>query len=127
MAYDNCTKQRLHSPAATSDLATQRHTYAAERSTFVGSLPEKAPPPCAPQPPYVSMMILRPVRPASPWGPPMMNFPEGLMYIWVKSPKRSIAGLPLFSLISESVFLTTSSTMSLFISSMLGAVISFPE
>lgn len=34
--------------------------------TFVGSLPEKAPPPCAPHPPYVSMMILRPAR-ASQW------------------------------------------------------------
>lgn len=42
---------------------------------MVGSLPEKAPPPCAPQPPYVSMIILRPVRPASPWGPPITKRP----------------------------------------------------
>merc|ERR1719261_2052492 len=79
MAYESCTSARLQRPALTTDLAIQRHAYAADRSTLVGSLPEKAPPPCAPQPPYVSMMILRPVRPASPWGPPMMNLPEGLM------------------------------------------------
>jgi hypothetical protein len=30
------------------------------------TLPEKAPPPWAPHPPYVSTMILRPVTPASP-------------------------------------------------------------
>merc|ERR1719469_1387820 len=71
--YDSCTHARLHRPDLTTDLAIQRHAYAAERSTLVGSLPEKAPPPCAPQPPYVSIMTLRPVRPASPCGPPMMN------------------------------------------------------
>jgi hypothetical protein len=49
------------------------------------TLPEKAPPPCAPQPPYVSMMILRPVRPASPWGPPMTKRPEGLRWKMVLS------------------------------------------
>ena len=32
-------------PAATTFLATQRAAYAAERSTLLGSLPEKAPPP----------------------------------------------------------------------------------
>ena len=79
IAYESCTSARLHRPAFTTDFAIHRHAYAAERSTFVGSLPEKAPPPCAPQPPYVSMMILRPVRPASPCGPPMMNLPDGLM------------------------------------------------
>jgi len=31
--------------------------YAAERSTFVGSLPENAPPPCGAAPPYVSIII----------------------------------------------------------------------
>lgn len=61
------TRQRLQMPPLTRDLATQRAAYAADRSTLVGSLPEKAPPPWAPQPPYVSTMILRPVRPASPW------------------------------------------------------------
>ena len=34
--------------------------YDAERSTFVGSLPEKQPPPWLPTPPYVSTMIFRP-------------------------------------------------------------------
>ena len=33
-------------PAATMFFATKRAAYAAERSTFVQSLPEKAPPPC---------------------------------------------------------------------------------
>merc|ERR1719375_3005000 len=79
IAYESCTSARLERPLFTTDLAICRQMYAAERSTFVGSLPENAPPPCAPHPPYVSMMILRPVRPASPWGPPMMNLPDGLM------------------------------------------------
>lgn len=60
-----CTRQRLHRPAFTRDLATHLAAYAADLSTFVKSLPENAPPPCAPQPPYVSTMIFRPVRPAS--------------------------------------------------------------
>merc|ERR1712056_49330 len=80
MAYDNCTSARLQRPLLTTDFAICLQMYAADLSTFVGSLPEKAPPPCAPQPPYVSMMILRPVSPASPWGPPMMNLPVGLMW-----------------------------------------------
>merc|ERR1719163_2417717 len=66
IAYDSCTSARLQRPLFTTDLAICRQIYAAERSTFVGSLPENAPPPCAPHPPYVSMMILRPVSPASP-------------------------------------------------------------
>merc|ERR1712139_477031 len=45
IAYDNCTKARLHKPLFTTDLAICRHMYAADRSTLVGSLPEKAPPP----------------------------------------------------------------------------------
>ena len=72
--------QRLHKPAATNDLATQRAAYAAERSTLLLSLPEKAPPPCAPQPPYVSTIILRPVKPASPCGPPITNLPDGFKW-----------------------------------------------
>jgi hypothetical protein len=48
------------------------------RSTFVGSLPENAPPPWGAAPPYVSTMILRPVRPESPIGPPITNLPVGL-------------------------------------------------
>lgn len=70
-----CTRQRRARPAATTLLAAWRAMYAPDLSTLVGSLPEKAPPPCAPQPPYVSMMILRPVRPASPWGPPITKRP----------------------------------------------------
>src|SRR3970282_183678 len=45
---------------------------------LVGSLPEKAPPPCGAYPPYVSTMILRPVRPQSPSGPPITKLPVGL-------------------------------------------------
>src|SRR5204863_2300138 len=66
-------------PAATMFLATYRAAYAAERSTFDGSLPENAPPPCGQAPPYVSTMILRPVRPQSPCGPPMTKRPVGLI------------------------------------------------
>merc|ERR1719490_687283 len=69
-------------------------------------------------------MIFLPVSPASPCGPPMMNLPEGLMYMCVKSPKSEIAGFPFFRMMSESVFFTTSSVISRFISSMLGAVAS---
>ena len=57
--------------------ATYRAAYAAERSTFDGSLPENAPPPCGAAPPYVSTMILRPVTPASPCGPPISKRPVG--------------------------------------------------
>merc|ERR1719401_2541008 len=126
IAYESCTSARLQRPLLTTDFAICRQMYAAERSTFVGSFPENAPPPCAPQPPYVSMMILRPVSPASPWGPPMMNLPDGLMWRWVWSPYKDRAGLPFFRVISDKVFFTTSSTISLFISSMLGAVASGP-
>src|SRR6478672_12657227 len=60
--------------------------YAAERSTLVGSFPENAPPPCGAYPPYVSTMILRPVRPQSPSGPPTTKLPVGLT-------KKSVAFL----------------------------------
>ena len=63
--FFTCTRHRLQRPAFTKDLATHLAAYAADLSTFVKSLPENAPPPCAPQPPYVSTMIFRPVRPAS--------------------------------------------------------------
>ena len=66
MAYDTWTSISSATPAATMFLAMYLAAYAAERSTLDGSLPEKAPPPCAPLPPYVSTMILRPVRPVSP-------------------------------------------------------------
>src|SRR3954470_14278387 len=56
--------------------ATHRAAYAAERSTFDGSLPLNAPPPWRAMPPYVSTMILRPVRPASPWGPPTLRISD---------------------------------------------------
>lgn len=116
IAYDTWTKQRRQIFALTNDLATQRAAYAAERSTFVKSLPENAPPPCAPQPPYVSTMIFRPVKPASPYchlgrekevmnlrftrseiyflfkllltiGPPIMNSPHGLTWTIVFASK----------------------------------------
>src|ERR1041385_8050564 len=78
IAYATWTSQREARPAATTFFATQRIAYAAERSTLDGSLPEKAPPPWRAMPPYVSMMILRPVRPASPIGPPISKRPVGL-------------------------------------------------
>ena len=61
-----CTSTLRHSPALTNDLATQRAAYDAHRSICAGSLPDRAPPPWAPHPPYVSTIIFRPVRPASP-------------------------------------------------------------
>ena len=45
IAYDTITSHRSAIFAATIFLATYRAAYAAERSTLVGSLPEKAPPP----------------------------------------------------------------------------------
>ena len=60
-----CTRTRLQSWALTRDLATHLAAQAADLSTLEKSLPEKAPPPWAPQPPYVSTMIFLPVRPAS--------------------------------------------------------------
>ena len=65
IAYATWISQRLAAPAATRCFATQRAAYAAERSTFDGSLPENAPPPWRAMPLYVSTMILRPVRPVS--------------------------------------------------------------
>ena len=53
--------------------------YAADLSTLVGSLPLNAPPPCGAEPPYVSTIILRPVSPVSPSGPPITNRPVGLI------------------------------------------------
>ena len=79
IAYAICSSTFDASPAATTFFATCRAMYEAERSTFVGSLPEKAPPPWLPTPPYVSTMILRPVSPQSPWGPPTTKRPVGLM------------------------------------------------
>ena len=51
IAYATCTSTRDANPAATTFLATHRIAYAAERSTFDGSLPENAPPPCRAIPP----------------------------------------------------------------------------
>src|SRR4051812_5429245 len=44
--------------------------YAAERSTFDGSLPENAPPPWRAEPPQGATMVLRPGGPGAPPGPP---------------------------------------------------------
>ena len=68
-------------------LATHRAAYAAERSTFDGSLPANAPPPWRAMPPYVSTMILRPVRPASPCGPPTTKRPVG--FTWIATRRAS--------------------------------------
>ena len=45
IAYATWTSQRFATPDATTFFATWRAAYAAERSTFVGSLPLNAPPP----------------------------------------------------------------------------------
>ncbi|CPU67402.1 Uncharacterised protein [Mycobacteroides abscessus] len=52
-------------------------------------MPENAPPPWRAMPPYVSTMILRPVRPASPCGPPTTNVPVGLTNRRVARTSRS--------------------------------------
>mmetsp|Transcript_1786 Transcript_1786/g.4126 ORF Transcript_1786/g.4126 Transcript_1786/m.4126 type:complete len:223 (+) Transcript_1786:217-885(+) len=103
IAYESCTNARLQSPAETNDLATHRAAYAADRSTFVVSLPLKAPPPCAPHPPYVSTMIFRPVKPASPCGPPITNRPDGLRWYTVLSSRyfSGMTGLMTCSMRSE--------------------------
>ncbi len=85
IAYANCTSHLSASPAATIFFATYLAAYAADLSTFVGSFPEKAPPPCLEYPPYVSTMIFLPVSPESPCGPPITNLPVGFMYIFISS------------------------------------------
>ena len=80
MAYESWTSHFFASRAATIFFAIYRAIYAAERSTFVQSFPEKAPPPCLAYPPYVSTIILRPVRPVSPCGPPITKRPVGFIY-----------------------------------------------
>ena len=64
-------------------LAKNLAIYAADLSTFVASLPEKAPPPCLAYPPYVSTIIFLPVKPVSPTGPPIKNLPVGLIKYFV--------------------------------------------
>ena len=51
IAYANCTSHFSAKPAATMFFAMYLAAYAALRSTFVGSFPENAPPPCRPVPP----------------------------------------------------------------------------
>ena len=46
IAYANSISHLSANPDATMFLATYLEAYAAERSTFVGSFPENAPPPC---------------------------------------------------------------------------------
>ena len=45
IAYASCISHFLANPAATIFLATYLAAYAADLSTFVGSFPEKHPPP----------------------------------------------------------------------------------
>ena len=73
------TSTSPQTPEATRFFAICLAAYAALRSTFEGSFPLNAPPPCAPFPPYVSTTIFLPVRPVSPWGPPITNLPVGLI------------------------------------------------
>ena len=51
IAYESWISHLSASPAATIFFATYLAAYAAERSTLVQSLPEKAPPPCLAAPP----------------------------------------------------------------------------
>ncbi len=90
--YATSSSNRSARPAATTFFATQRAAYAAERSTLDGSLPLNAPPPWRAIPPYVSTMILRPVSPASPIGPPTTNRPVGLTCM-IGSTGRSASGI----------------------------------
>gem|GEM_PF-2801582 len=64
---------------ATIFLAKYLAIYAQDLSTLVLSLPENAPPPCLPTPPYVSMMIFLQVKPASQYGPPILKIQVGLI------------------------------------------------
>lgn len=88
IAYDTWTKQRRQILALTNDLATQRAAYAADRSTFVKSFPENAPPPWAPQPPYVSTIIFRPVKPASPYTIQMESMSR-IIYFYIEQSQRT--------------------------------------
>ena len=86
---------------ATIFFARYLEAYAADLSTLVGSLPEKAPPPCGAAPPYVSTIIFLPVSPASPCGPPTTNLPVGLTRNLVSSllgliGRSSVAGSTTF-------------------------------
>lgn len=63
------TSTFLASFCATIFFAKNLAAYAADLSTFVGSFPEKAPPPTLAYPPYVSTIIFRPVTPVSAAGP----------------------------------------------------------
>lgn len=89
----------LQRPACTKLTAIHLVAYAAERSTFVGSFPENAPPPCGQCPPYVSTMILRPVNPASASGPPFTKCFDGLMMNLVSSSTYFSGTIFLISLI----------------------------
>lgn len=77
------------------------------RLTLEKSLPENAPPPCAPHPPYVSTIILRPVRPASPWGPPITKRPLGFKWYTVRSSNR-LAGITWLTTCTRRSFLRRS-------------------
>src|SRR5207247_9562474 len=112
IAYANWISHLSARPAATMFFAMYRAMYDAERSTLLGSLPENAPPPWLPTPPYVSTMILRPVSPVSPMGPPTTNRPVGLMwYLTLRGSKMSLGmtGLITCSITSRSIFLQATS------------------
>ena len=51
IAYATCIKHFFVRPEATTFFAIYLAAYAADLSTLVGSLPEKAPPPCGAEPP----------------------------------------------------------------------------
>ena len=62
IAYEVATWHSRARWASTTVLVINLAMYAPDLSTLEGSLPENAPPPCGPSPPYVSTMSLRPVR-----------------------------------------------------------------
>src|SRR5262249_14890390 len=65
-------------PTKTTFLARNGAGKAAAQSPLVGFFRKTAPPRGGENPPYVSTMILRPVRPQSPSGPPITKLPVGL-------------------------------------------------
>src|SRR5262249_5665585 len=65
-------------PTKTTFLARNGAGKAAAQSPLVGFFRKTAPPRGGENPPYVSTMILRPVSPQSPSGPPTTKLPVGL-------------------------------------------------
>ena len=79
IAYATCTSQRSRQPRRDDvlrDVARRIRGRAIDLRRILAR--ERAAAVRAAMPPYVSTMILRPVRPVSPIGPPTTNLPVGL-------------------------------------------------